>query len=313
MKNKILAILEERKGESVSGESLALSLMVSRTAVWKAIKKLKSEGHKISSATRGGYKLENSSDVLHVIGIERFYDAPHKTIVFDETDSTNKQAKIMALDGAEHGTVVVADFQTAGKGRRDRSFFSPKGSGVYFSIILKPKADYVTCQKIVPLAAVAVTRAIKSVANIDTEIKWVNDVYYLGKKIVGISTESIGDVSGNFPDSIILGIGINVSTDSFPEELIGKAGSLGVCVDRCKLVAVVVNEIMKLLPDLSRGGFIREYRKKCFVLGKNVTVFYGDRQYEAKAVDINESGALIVEKHGERITLVAEEVSVRPQ
>ncbi len=311
VKDKVLEILEKNRTIALSGESIARSLGVSRSAVCKAVKNLKKEGHRIYSRTNEGYSMTEESDVLSVAGIKTYLDSERDVIVFDVTDSTNKQAKMMAIGGALNGTVVVADEQTAGKGRRDRNFYSPKGSGVYFSIIIRPEFDYFQCQKIVPMATVAVARAIKKVCGTDVTIKWVNDIYLNGKKIVGILTESTGEINGNKPESLIVGIGINVSTEVFPIEIAEKAGSLGVRVNRNRLVAECVNEFFSLYPGVPTGGFIEEYRQKCFVLGKKVIVLC-DSPYEADAVDITDSCELVVEHDGVRRVLKTEEVSIKP-
>lgn len=311
IKDKVLEILENNRTIVLSGERIAKSLGVSRAAVCKAVKSLREEGHRIYSCTNEGYSMTEESDVLSVAGIETYLNFKYNVIVLGTTDSTNKQAKIMALDGAPNGSVIVADEQTAGKGRRNRSFYSPKGSGVYFSIILRPEFDYAECQKIVPMAAVAVSRAIKKVCDVDVDIKWVNDIYLNGKKIVGISTESTGEVNGSKPESLIVGIGINVSTEIFPAEISEKAGSLGVKVNRNKLVAECINEFFLLYPGITSGSFIKEYRQKCFVLGKKVIVL-GDNPFEAIAVDMTDSCELVVECNGVRTILNTEEVSVKP-
>lgn len=306
----MLKIFEENRGVELSGETLGKTLGVSRTAVWKTVGKLRSEGHEILSCTKGGYTLSEQSDIISAVGIQMYLRSSHEITVFDEIDSTNSRAKLMAIDGAADGSVVVAECQSGGRGRRGRSFFSPRGAGVYFSIIIRPNISYLQCQKVVPLSAVAVTQAIHDVCGLDTQIKWVNDVYFNGKKVVGIGTESIGQLGEDKPEALIVGIGINVTTDNFPEELHDKAGSLGVKVNRNRLIAECINCFDRLYPGVSESLFIPEYRQKCFVLGKKVNVLC-EKPYEALALDVDENGALIVETEGKLVTLNTEEVSVR--
>lgn len=307
-----MKILEKNRGREVSGEYIASRFGVSRALVCKAVKKLRAEGNDISARNNGGYTLSENSDALSAIGIRERMNKIRQVVYLPETDSTNRQAKLMALDGAEDGTIVVTDCQTAGRGRRGRSFFSPAGSGVYFSVIIRPDIDYMQCQKIVPMTAVAVTRAIESVCGLITGIKWVNDIYYNGKKVVGIATETIGELGGLKPDALIVGIGINVNTDNFPPELKDKAGSLGADINRNLLVAACVDAFFDLYGQLEHGAFMDEYRKKCFIINKKVEVLGGTRSFYAKATDIDDFGALIVEtEEGEVKKLFTEEVSIR--
>lgn len=309
-KDEVLMILEKNRGKEVSGEYIASRFNVSRALVCKAVKKLREEGNEISARNNGGYTLAENSGALSDIGIAERMSVARPVIYLPETDSTNKRAKIMALTGAVHGTVVAADRQTEGRGRRGRSFYSPAGSGVYFSVIIRPDFDYEQCQKVIPMTAVAVSRAIEKVCGLKTDIKWVNDLYYHGKKVVGIATESIGELGGVKPDALIVGIGINVTTQDFPEELRDKAGALDVCINRNLLVAACVDEFFELYDGLAAAEFMDEYREKCFVLGKEVRVLCSE-PYLAKAVRIDDFGELIVEKaSGELVKLLTEEVSV---
>ena len=179
--------------------------------------------------------------------------------------------------------------------------------------MVRPKLTYEQCQRVVPMTAVAVSRAIEKVCSIKTLIKWVNDLYYEGKKVCGIATESIGSVEEPCPGALIVGIGINVNTEDFPSELREKAGSLGVVVNRNALVAACVNEFFDMFENIDSCDFIKEYRSKCFVLGKKVTVLT-DMPYEALAESVDDDGKLIVVKSdATKIKLSTDEVSVLPE
>ncbi len=312
-KEKVLEILEKNRGKVVSGEEIARALGVTRASVCKDIAKLRREGNEIFSKSNSGYILSRSSPALSAVGITCRMKTVRPVVYFSSVDSTNKRAKIMAAEGASDGTVIVADSQTEGHGRRGRSFYSPAGSGLYFSIILRPEFSYVLCQRIVPLAAVAVRRAIKSVCGINTRIKWVNDIYFSDKKIAGICTESIGQFGADRPDAVVLGIGINVSTQNFPAEIAETAGSLGVFVDRNALAAACVDNVFDMLSGIADATFMDEYRAECMTIGKQVDVFSGDKYlYSAKALEIDDDGLLIVQKEsGETVSLITQEVSIK--
>lgn len=312
-KDKVLKILEENRGNEISGVDIAEKLGVSRAAVCKAVKQLRRSGNSIISRNNGGYTLEENSSALSEIGIKKLLDNPIDVAYYPETDSTNTRAKILALDKNVACALIVADSQTEGRGRRGRSFFSPKGSGVYFSIMFRPKLTYAECQRVVPMTAVAVSQAIESVCNEKTYIKWVNDLYYNGKKICGIATESIGELGEACPDALVVGIGINVNTCDFPDDIKNKAGALDVTVNRNALVAACVNRFFELFRDIDKDDFMDEYRKKCFILGQKVTVLTSP-PYDAIAENVDDDGKLIVVKpDGTKVKLSTDEVSVLPE
>lgn len=231
-------------------------------------------------------------------------------IVLDETDSTNRVAKTMAIDGAAHGTVIVANSQTAGHGQKGRSFFSPPDSGLYVSIILRG-LSVADAALLTPCAGVSAARAIESVAPVTVQIKWVNDLEIGGKKIAGILTEG-GVTTGDRLDFAVIGIGINVCHVDFPNELQPIAGTVadaaGTDVDRERLLAALLGELEAALPSRT---FMQEYRRRSSMLGKAVTVTEGDVTYTATAMDIDEDGALIIECDGTSKRLIYGEVRVR--
>lgn len=225
--------------------------------------------------------------------------------------STNTTARELAQAGAPEGTVVVAAAQTAGRGTRSRTFFSPQG-GVYMSIILRPRqAD--GCL-ITSCAAVAVARAIERLCPLTVQIKWVNDLYVGDKKLCGILTEA-GFHPDNTLDYVVLGIGVNVAAVDFPPEIAGIATSLGnegCAVERNALIAAILEEWEADYATISSGEFLAESRARSCVLGRRVTVTRGNEQFTAIARDISDRGHLLVEtEDGATVTLLSGEVSIR--
>ncbi len=229
-KERVLRALEAREGAHVSGAQLARELGVTRNSVWKAVNALRREGYHIDATTNRGYALSHEDDLLSASGIRRFLpaDAPLLPTVRKSLDSTNAEALRRAVDGAPEGTVIVAEEQTAGRGRRGRSFFSPAGTGIYLSILVRPalaaeRAHLLTCS-----AAVTVAEAIEACAGVDASIKWVNDVYCRGKKVAGILTEGSFDLEGGVLQHAVVGIGVNVRPPhaGFPAEIAERAGAV---------------------------------------------------------------------------------------
>lgn len=227
--------------------------------------------------------------------------------------STNTALKEAALGGAPHGAVLIADCQTAGRGRLGRAFFSPSGSGIYMSVLLRPALPLtVAAGRITTLAALAVSRAIFRASGIETVIKWVNDLLIEGKKVCGILAEAVSIDEDN---AVILGIGINVKNTAFPAELAEIATSLedhGNPPDRNLLIAAILDELASLDPARPQD-WMPEYKKKSAVLGNTVKLLpFGCESYEAVALDVTENGALIVERDGEKLEIFSGEVSLRP-
>lgn len=236
---------------------------------------------------------------------------------FETLDSTNTQLKKFAAAGAPEGTVVIADAQTAGRGRMGRSFASAAGAGIYMSVLLRPESSPACAQSLTAVCAVAVSRAIKSVCGIDVGIKWINDLYLSGKKICGILCESAVRQDG--VDYAVLGIGLNVTThpEDFPPELRGIAGSLytqtGRIFERGALIAAILSELDGLYMQWqAEPSFcLDEYRRRCCVLDAQVKVTSPEGVYEAVAEDISPDYGLIVRlPDGTRRTLHSGEVSL---
>ncbi|MEG2109555.1 MAG: biotin--[acetyl-CoA-carboxylase] ligase [Clostridium sp.] len=321
LKHSVLKILEENREISISGEKLASELSVSRSAIWKAINTLKSEGYEIIAIRNKGYKLALNTDILSSEGITPFLKDDYKKnniLVMKSVGSTNKEAKKLCIDNTSHGTVLVANEQDSGKGRLGRKFFSPKDTGIYMSIILCPNIDISSAVLITTATSVAVCRAIRKVSNLNPEIKWVNDIFLNNKKICGILTEAITDFESGMVENIIIGIGLNFKTkkEQFPDELQDIAGSIFESdeteITRNNLVGEIINEVLNIYENLNKKDFLNEYKELSLVLGKDIKYSQRNKWHNAKAIDIDSNGSLIVKcEDGTIKTLNSGEISVR--
>jgi len=315
-KNDILAVLESERECFVSGQELAEMLNISRTAVWKAVKSLEADGHRILAVTNKGYKLNAGSDLLSEEGMRVNLPQKYKSIpisVLEVTDSTNTQAKKLAADGAIHGTSLLAEEQTAGRGRYGKSFFSPRGAGLYMSVILKPRLGMKEPQMITLAAAVAVCKAIEKLTDKKPQIKWVNDVYLDGKKVCGILTEAVTDFESGGIESIIVGVGVDCTTkeESIPPELRDIVGTLDGEISRNQLAAEIYAVILDSFDMLDNGEIIEEYRKRSLMHGKVISFMRGSESRNARVTGISDTGALIVcTDSGENIKLQSGEVTI---
>lgn len=286
----------------ISGQELAESLGVSRNAVWKAVKSLESDGYIIDAVNNKGYRLKNSYGILSEKIIQNQLNTTEygrKLIILSEVDSTNNYAKKLSASGAVNGTAVISDYQTAGKGRMGRSFFSPKGAGLYMSIIIRPDIDMLSAQLITSCTAVAVAEAIEKLCDCDVKIKWVNDLFLNGKKLCGILTEASMSFEEKKLEYAVIGIGINIRTSSdLPEELRDIVTSLeqetGKTVDRNSLCSEILNSLEKHISELESRKFMDEYRKRSFISGKQVEITANGKSKQGKAIGIDDNANLIV-------------------
>ena len=322
LKEYVLSVLNENKGSYTSGEELSKGMNVSRTAIWKAITSLREDGHKIEAVTNKGYMLispgDPISDTALRVALSNRYRC-NDIYIYDTVESTNTSAKQLALDGAPHGTVVIAHSQTAGKGRLGRSFFSP-GNGIYMSVIIKPDFDLSLSGLITTAAAVAVSEAIEETCGVPALIKWVNDIYVSDKKVCGILSEGMTDFETGRIESIIIGIGLNTSVDGFSEELLSIAGAVEGDYSKSVLAANTITKLLDLINNIDDRSFIETYKKKNLVIGRKITVYKGIYKHDpneipsvsAYAVDIDNNGGLIVRyEDGSQETLNSGEISIR--
>ena len=319
LRDSLLEYFESHRGETVSGESLANMFDVSRTAIWKAVNNLKDEGHEILAVQNKGYMLAAESDLLTAPGICMLVNQEIASLirVEREVDSTNERAKALAFKGAEAGTTVIADVQSAGKGRMGRKFESPSGAGIYMSMILRPRVDMRNGVLITTAAAVAVCRAIKAITDIKPGIKWVNDIYVDKRKVAGILTEGITDLESGTIESVVVGIGVNFKAgpDEYSNELLDKIGWLfngsTPIITRNEMAAAIINELWNISENLEDRSFISEYKELSILRGKDVYYIENGEKHPAKVVDIDDNGALIVEHNGVRKKLSSGEISIR--
>ena len=236
--------------------------------------------------------------------------------LYDKLESSNRTAKTLALEGAPHGTMVLTSQQTAGRGRLGRRFESPAGKGIYLSLVLRPGLPMTEAQAVTVSAAVAVCRAVKRLCGLDLGIKWVNDLYYNGKKVCGILTEAGTDLESGQLEWLVVGIGLNLTSTAadWPDELARKAGSLypggPAPVSRAALAGAIARELLALCPAFD---CLDEYRARCFVPGHWVTVCAETETYAAKALAIDEEGRLVIQReNGRQEALRCGEVTTRP-
>lgn len=305
VREEILATLKENEGDWVSGQALSESLNVSRTAIWKHIKNLLEEGYEIESASKKGYRLSGPANVLTQAevgsGLATQLFGRESYFYFREIDSTNNRAKALAAEGVPEGTVVVADMQTAGRGRRGRQWFSPSNQGIYVSVVLRPSLPLREISRISLVAAVAVAETLREEYGLDALIKWPNDILIDHKKIAGILSEAVIDTVGL--EYMVVGIGLNINQDlsQFPADLRMPATSLRVeknqAVARVKILQSLLLSLEHHYLRLLAGDFesiLIRARALSMVLGQQVRLETAEGFVIGKAVDINSDGYLMV-------------------
>ena len=323
LKDDVLKLIS-RERSYISGEAISHKLGVSRAAVNTAVKALREDGYEIESSTNKGYLLISSPDILSKgsVSVHLPDNRPGDLLVFDSVDSTNNVLKDMASKGAVSGTVVIADQQTGGKGRRGRSFASPSGAGIYLSYLFKPDSGFDKISDLTSWTAVAVSDAIRSAYNLDSQIKWVNDLLMNRKKICGILTEVTVEGESGFIDTCIIGIGVNVNEEDFPPEISEIATSIsmengGKKFVRSGLAAEIIKSMDKLASNWPQDPYYLErYRELNITTGSKITAFpqmtENGQGRTGKAIAINEDFSLKVEfDDGSVENLRSGEVSVR--
>lgn len=322
MKGKILKLLKDSGDNFVSGQRISEELGVSRAAIWKYINTIKEDGYEIEAISRRGYRIISSPDILTFEEIKNFLSTEYigkNIIYYDSTGSTNSKAKELAELGQEHGTVVISEEQTTGRGRLGRSWVSPKYKGIWMSMILRPNIITENISQITLLGAAAVQKAIMKMG-INTKIKWPNDIVLNGRKVCGILTEMSGEV--DHINYLVMGIGINVNfeEEDFPEELKNIATSLtlesGKYIDRKLLISNVLNTFEVLYNDFVKNGDIAETidicRKNSILIGKEIQLVNRGKVTTAKAIDISDQGELVILNcHGSIENIVSGEVSIK--
>ncbi len=321
-KERLLGLLDENRDRFISGEEIASSLLITRAAVWKGIQALRRDGYEIEAVQNKGYMMPEETDVLSASGVLRYLGdiAERSGLCIDvqkSVTSTNTVLKKRAQQGESEGYVLIAGNQTAGKGRVGRSFYSPEGTGVYLSILLRPEAyDAVRASRFTTMAAVAACKAVEEVTDDQALIKWVNDVYLNDRKIAGILTEASIDLESGTIEYAVLGIGFNVyePENGFPDEIQNRAGVVLKTPQKDaknKLAAAFIRYFMSCYHDQSVQDYIREYRERSFVVGHEIEVIEGEKRTPARALSVDDECRLIVRyANGKTEALSAGEVSI---
>lgn len=320
MKEEILRLLRSADGY-ISGQELCNRFGVSRTAVWKAINQLKEAGYEIEAQQNKGYRLKAAPDLMTEAEIKSLMHTEwvaKEVLYFDTIDSTNTKAQELAEKGYPSGTLVVADKQESGKGRRGRSWVSPSGTGIFMTLMIKPDINPNNASMLTLVAALAVAKAITSVTGEEAMIKWPNDIVVNGKKVCGILTEM--NAQFDYINHIVVGIGINVHNESFPEEISQMASSLmieagGKRFHRAQIIAETMSYFEQyydtFLKTQDLSALVREYDKLLVNRNKSVRVLDPKEPFDGKAMGITSKGELIVDTWESRKLVSSGEVSVR--
>ena len=323
VKQQVLTALDAARGRYISGQELAVQLGVSRTAVWKAVAALRKDGIPVEAVTNRGYALAKDVDVLNTAAVAALLQpAPLQDLqieVVDRLPGTNAALRGRADAGAPEGLVLIAQAQSAGRGRGGHSFYSPPG-GLYMSILLRPEIGARQAVGLTAMAAVAAARAAEKLCGAEIRIKWVNDLWKDGKKVCGILTEAALDLESGMLDYAVLGLGFNLAApaEGWPAELQPVAGALyddsPAPGARAALAAAFLNEFWPLYRAGPRSKYLNEYRKRQALIGQKILVTpRGGAPKTATALGIDEDCKLIVRFDGESrpAALNSGEASVR--
>lgn len=298
--DKLLALLVNTAGDWVSGEAIAQQLGITRTSIWKSVKKLESQGHLIESVRGQGYRYVECAKIS-AVGIKKYLKSDVDLKVFDTIDSTNVYAREKLSSGEiTKNTVIVSESMSAGIGRLGRKFFSPKNTGMYVTFALPlPVETIVNPGRLTTSTAVAVSKMVKEVFDIDIQFKWVNDLLYNNKKVGGILTEAITDFESQQFSSLAVGIGMNLATPDggFPDEISQKAGALTdeMVVSRNEVVGSLINHFFDMYQDYQDGHYIPQYRKKVVGVGQSVELKRGQVNLTGIIREIDNDGCLVLD------------------
>ncbi|MEG0457285.1 MAG: biotin--[acetyl-CoA-carboxylase] ligase [Oscillospiraceae bacterium] len=329
-KETVLSFLKENfatnKHSFISGEEIASKLNISRAAVCKAVNSLKKDGYDIRSKTKNGYKLQKDCcEKLNIKSLEKNFEKitneKVKCECFNIISSTNIYAKSIAQD-APAPYLIAAAAQTQGKGRLGRSFFSPDNHGVYFSLILKPNLTLFDVSFITLIAAISVHKILSTYCQKELKIKWPNDILCENKKMCGILTECSATGENNSLQYAVVGIGLNLSGDesTIPGDLKNIMTTAQIAgaqtIDKNVIIPQIVKDFLKIFDNGNfinkKSEIIKEYKKYLAFLNEKVNVICYNEKYEAKIIDVDKNGRLIVEKDGELITVCSGEISIKP-
>ncbi len=316
LKENILRLLSDSHNKYISGESMAESYNVSRNAVWKAVNSLRKQGYNINAVQNKGYILEGP--LFTAEEIKKYINSPLDIKYISSVTSTNDVVMELGKNNEKEGIVIVSNHQSAGRGRKGRVFYSPKDTGVYFSILLRPNIHFSKALFITTAAAVSVCKACEILYNIKPDIKWVNDVYINNKKICGILTEAHIDMESMTIDYAALGIGINVFTpvDDFPENISATAGAAFHKDDyndniKSQLTAKVLDIFWENYKELESALFFQDYIDRSLITGKYVFIEQNGEKEKAFVKEINKDFKLCVQyENGREEIIDSGEVSI---
>lgn len=266
--------------------------------------------------TNRGYCLLEDNNLISKEGISAYLEHPdkYKLCIFDSVDSTNTRAKQLAAEGCPSDTIVIANQQTAGRGRLGRKFYSPPDSGLYLSYVLRTDWRSENAVLITTASSVAVARVIQQFSGLEVQIKWVNDLFYKNRKVCGILTEAISDFETGSIEAVVIGIGINLMTENFPDSVGQHAGSLKIDphqTSRNMLAAALITELSHLEDMIQSRSFLDEYRERSMVIGKKVSILQqGGRSVEVVGID-QDGGLIVKNENGEQEILHSGEISIR--
>lgn len=320
MKAEILKML--REGESyVSGQQICDILGVSRTAVWKAVNQLKDEGYQVEAVRNRGYHILESPDVVTKEELVSMMDtkwAGQNVCYFDKIDSTNIRAKQMGEEGAPHGTLIAADYQGAGRGRRGRMWESPSGSSIYMSLLIRPDIPPLNAPMLTLVMALSAADGLKECTGLDVQIKWPNDIVANGKKLAGILTEMSTEI--DYINYVVIGIGINVNMREMQKDIEETATSVrietGQVTRRSEVIASIMKKFEenyeKFLETQDLQALQEQYNHLLINKNKEVRILGANKEFTGYALGINEKGELQVKKEDGTIkSIFSGEVSVR--
>lgn len=325
MRDKILALMIQNQIGYLSGEQIAAECGISRAAVWKHIDQLKKRGCVVEAKPNCGYRLVSLPDSLDPTIVKTFdFSGVLKNGVtlqhYEQLDSTNDMAKRLAAKGEADKTVIVAEEQTAGKGRLNRGWVSKKGANLMFSILLRPSFRPQDASKVPIVAAVAVAQSLRNFAKLDARVKWPNDVQVDGKKLCGIRCELGADFDQI--EYLVVGIGVNVNQVVFPRDIADKATSVRAetnrTISRPQLLLSLLNDFFDVYEKVfEQGDFdsvIVEYTKMSILFQQEVTIQSGEKKTNGQCIGFDRDGCLILQTaEGRRIRVVAGDVSVRSE
>ena len=299
VKDKVLEMFETNIGENISGEEMAKKIGVSRNAVWKAVCRLREDGYHILSSTKNGYVFLTDNDNFSAGSIRALTATECDIVMLDETASTNTVAKELAHGGANEATVIIAKKQSGGRGRMGRSFLSDSENGLYMTIILRPGISVAESTCITVIGAVATAEAIEQTSGKECKIKWVNDIFINDKKVCGILTEASADFESGSLDYAVIGIGVNIAPpkNGFPSEIKNIAGSVFCDVPngyKAKLAAKIIDNFFGYYFNINNKSYIKTYRKKSNIIGKEVGVYRGTEVIYGTVIDIDNEAAIVV-------------------